>query len=152
MNCYVCCTFWNSHIFKVLDHSKYSWFMTILSFYKPERLQKKLFCCLETYSKYYIIQEIGFIQELFNSGIFNITWHLTPDSWHLTPDICHMTHRGWWKLSQKVSSLALMVSEWRCFEEIITKDQYLNEWMNNKGVHRAALATWGLSKSYLLLS
>ena len=42
------------------------------------------------------------------------------------------------------SSLVFTVQDLRCFEEIFTKDDSLNESMNNKGVCKTGLATLGL--------
>ena len=53
-------------------------------------------------------------------------WHLTPDTWHMTYDTWHMTGGGRWTLFQNVSSLARTVWEWRCSEDISTKDQWVN--------------------------
>ena len=63
-------------------------------------------------------------------------WHLTPDTWPLTPNIlmCHMTHRRWWTLCQNCMSLASMVWEWRCFENIWTKGSLNHELINYKGI------------------
>ena len=53
-------------------------------------------------------------------------WHVTPDIWHLTRDMWHVTLGGGWIFSQNVSSLALIVWEWRCPEDLEEKDQSLN--------------------------
>ena len=37
-----------------------------------------------------------------------------------------------------LSSLALMILVWRCYEDIFTKHDLLNELMNNKGVFRTS--------------
>ena len=47
-------------------------------------------------------------------------WHVTCDMWHVTCDAWHV--RGGWTFCQNVSFLALMVWEWRYFEDISTKD------------------------------
>ena len=58
------------------------------------------------------------------------TWHRTPDTWHLTPDMWHVRHRVWWILFQNGRSPALMVWEWRCFEDIFIKDASVSNLIN----------------------
>ena len=66
--------------------------------------------------------------------------------WHETCDRWHMTHDRWgrWTLSQNFSSLSLMVWEWRCLEDIFTKDELPNESTSEEGVCRTAPGTPGL--------
>ena len=55
------------------------------------------------------------------------TWHLTPDIWYMTCTMWYMTS-GWrWASSQHFSSLALMVWEWRCSDDISTKDDWVSQ-------------------------
>ena len=84
-------------------------------------------------------------------------WHVTLDTWHVTCDMWHMTCDTWQvgggePFSPNFSSLAHVVWEWRCFEDIFTKDELPNEWINElinyKGVCRTAPATPGLLKIY----
>ena len=66
-------------------------------------------------------------------------------------DMWHMTHGVWWTLWQNFRSLALTVWELWCSEDISTKDdplnELINELMNYKGVCRTAPATPGLLKT-----
>ena len=59
---------------------------------------------------------------------------MTCDTWHATSDMWHM--EGDWTFSQNLRFLAHTVWEWRCLEDISTKDEWLNELMNYKGVCR----------------
>ena len=58
------------------------------------------------------------------------TWRVTRDTWHVTRDMWHMTHRGWWTLCQSFRSLALTVWKLWWFEDISTKDRWLNQSIN----------------------
>ena len=71
-------------------------------------------------------------------------WQLTHDMWLMTYDTLHMT--GWvmWTFSQNLSSLALTVWDWRCFEDLEENDESVNELFIDKGVCRTAPATPGL--------
>ena len=69
---------------------------------------------------------------------------MTHDICYVTCDMQHVTHGGRWSFSQNFRSLAHTVWEWRCLEDISTKDQLLNHLMSDKGVCRTALATPGL--------
>ena len=60
-----------------------------------------------------------------------------------------MTHRGWWTLCQNFRSLALTVWKLWWFEDISTKERWLNQSMNYDGVCRTAPATPGLLKILL---
>ena len=71
-------------------------------------------------------------------------WHMTCDKWHGTPDMWKVTCDMWWTFSKNVSSLALMVWEWRRFEDSEEKADSVNQSMNDKGVCRTAPATPGL--------
>ena len=53
-------------------------------------------------------------------------WHVTHDTWYVTCYTWHMTGGGRWTLSQNFSPLALTVWEWRCIEDISTKDDWLS--------------------------
>ena len=63
---------------------------------------------------------------------------MTHDTWHMTCDKCHVTHDRWGEVNF-VSKF-----QWRCSEDISTKDDLLTKSMSNKGVCRTALATPGL--------
>ena len=70
---------------------------------------------------------------------------VTTDPFHGNQcDMWHMTGGGRWTFSQNFSSLALTVWEWRCSEDISTKDDWLSYLMNDEGVCRTAPATPGL--------
>ena len=65
-------------------------------------------------------------------------WHMTCDRWQVTCDRSHMTHKcdTWqmthsvgWTFSQNCSSLALLVWDWQCLEDIWNKG-WLNESIN----------------------
>ena len=71
-------------------------------------------------------------------------WHMTCDMWPATRDMWHMTHRVWWTLCQIFSSLALTVWKLWWFEDISTKERWLNQSINYGGVYRTAPATPGL--------
>ena len=60
-----------------------------------------------------------------SSAVFFITCHLTPDLWCVTCDRWQVTHRGWWTLSQHFRSLALTIWEWRYFEDLEEKDDWV---------------------------
>ena len=65
-------------------------------------------------------------------------WHVTHDTWHMT---CDMWLGGEHSLNY---SEAFMVWEWRCSTDNSTKDGWLNESMNHKGVCITAPAPPGL--------
>ena len=64
-------------------------------------------------------------------------WHVTPDMWHVTRDMWHVTRDTWhvtcdtwpwqvtggsrWTFSQKFSSLALTVWEWRWRDTVVSR-------------------------------
>ena len=50
---------------------------------------------------------------------------MTHDTWHETHDIWHLTHEEKGTFSQNFKSLANMVREWWCFEDIWKKDYQL---------------------------
>ena len=54
--------------------------------------------------------------------------------WHVSCVTCHVTPICGWTFSQNVNSLAFTVWEWRCSEDISTKDEWPNELLNHKGV------------------
>ena len=68
---------------------------------------------------------------------------MTGDRWHMTHDTWHMTHSVGWTFSQNLSSLALLVLDWQCLEDIWTKES-VNESISHRGDCRTALATPGL--------
>ena len=57
------------------------------------------------------------------------TRHVTCDTWLVTCDTWHMTWWGRWTFSQNFSFLALTIWEWRCAEDISTKDEWLTDWL-----------------------
>ena len=70
--------------------------------------------------------------------------HVKCHTWHGTHDKRHMKREMWGKVNllfKNFSFLAFWVWEWRCSEDIFTKDDWLNEWMNCKGVLRTVPAT-----------
>ena len=71
-------------------------------------------------------------------------WHVTHDMWQVTHDMWHVTGWGRWTFTQNFSSLALMVWEWKCTEDISTNHQSLSDLISNGGVYRTAPATPGL--------
>ena len=52
--------------------------------------------------------------------------------WHMTWDTWHVTGVHGWTFSQNLSSLALTTWNWRCFEDIFTKDKWLTQSMNER--------------------
>ena len=74
-------------------------------------------------------------------------WHMTGERWHLTSDTWHMTHIVGWTFSQNVSSLALPVWDWQCFEYISTSHEWVSQSVNYEAVYRTAPATPGLLKN-----
>ena len=56
-------------------------------------------------------------------------WHVTRDTWHVARDTWHVTRDmfGGWTFSQIFSSLALMVCDLWCYEDLEEKDDSLNE-------------------------
>ena len=66
-------------------------------------------------------------------------WHVTCDTGHMTRDMWHRTGGGRWTFSQTFSSLALTVWEWRCSEDISTKDESINEIMTKVFVEQPRL-------------
>ena len=54
-------------------------------------------------------------------------WQMTRDMWHKTCDTRHVTGGGKRTFSKNFSSWALKVWEWRCFEDILTRDHWMNE-------------------------
>ena len=76
---------------------------------------------------------------------FNIlSKKMSGDMWHMTCDMWDVTGGGWWTFSQNVRSLALTIWEWRCFEDIFTKDHWVSELVNDECVCRTSPATPGL--------
>ena len=60
-------------------------------------------------------------------------WHVTRDTWHMTCDmwhVWHMTHIVGWTFAQNFSTLALLVWDWQCLEDICTNKGWVNQWMN----------------------
>ena len=74
------------------------------------------------------------------------------DIWHMTCDTWHVTHGGGWTISKNFRSPALKVWNKQCLEDYEQKDdqlsQWINQWINHKGVCRTALATPGLLISF----
>ena len=58
-------------------------------------------------------------------------WHVACGMWHVTHDTWHVTGGARWAFSKNFSSLALTVCEWRCFEDIFTKDDLLTNSLTN---------------------
>ena len=56
----------------------------------------------------------------------------------------HMKCGRRWFFYQNVSSLSLTIWEWRCFEDIFTKDELMIQLINDEGVCRTAPAKLGL--------
>ena len=56
----------------------------------------------------------------------------------------HVTHGGGWAFFQNFSSPALTAWHRQCLEDILTKHDQLNEWINYEGGYRTALAKPGL--------
>ena len=81
-------------------------------------------------------------------NILLLLWgHVTCDLWHVTHDMWHMTFSVGWPLSRNVSSLALLVLDWQCLEDIWTKGslkQSVSQLISNGGDWRTAPATPGL--------
>ena len=71
---------------------------------------------------------------------------MTRDMWHMTLDTWHMTHDRWGEVNilSKCQLPSSYVWEWRCSEDISTKDHSLGYLMNDEGVSRTAPATPGL--------
>ena len=69
-------------------------------------------------------------------------WHVTRDMWHMTCDTWHVTVGGSWTFLQNFTSLALTFWEWWFVEAIFTKDDWMNEimneWLNDIGVCKTA--------------
>ena len=66
--------------------------------------------------------------------------HMTHDTWHMKRESWHVTCGGRWTLTQHFISLALLVLEWRYFENIFTKDDSKTQQGNDNGVCRTAPA------------
>ena len=64
------------------------------------------------------------------------------DTWHVTSNMWYMTHdrRGRWTFYKNFSSLAFTVCEWRYFENMFTKHDWVTDHLTNqcKGVSRSA--------------
>ena len=58
------------------------------------------------------------------------TRHITCDKWHVTRDMWHLTNGGWWTFFQNFSYLALTVWDRQCLQDISTKDESLNQSIN----------------------
>ena len=102
-------------------------------------------------SEKFLFIDKGYHEKVIPWHVTCDTWHGTHDMWHVTSDMWHMTDGRRWTISQNVSFLALMVWEWRCYEDISTKDDLLTESMSNEGVRRTAPATPGLLKIWHLI-
>ena len=46
---------------------------------------------------------------------------------HVAHDAWHMTHDMWWTLCNNFRSLALIVLDLWCFEDLVEKDHWLNQ-------------------------
>ena len=61
-------------------------------------------------------------------------WHMKGDMWHMTRDMWHVTSDMWHlvgvNILSKFSSLALTVWGRQCFEDISTKDDWVNQSVN----------------------
>ena len=66
--------------------------------------------------------------------------HMTHDTWHMKRESWHVTCGGRRPLTQHFISLALLVLEWRYFENIFTKDDSQTQQGNDNGVCRTAPA------------
>ena len=66
-------------------------------------------------------------------------WHMTHDMWPVTRDMWHMIRNRWWTLCKNFRSLALLVWDLGCFEDLEEMDRWLDG-----GVCRTAPATPGL--------
>ena len=64
----------------------------------------------------------------------------------MTHDTLHVTHGRLRKLCKNVRSLALMVWDLWCHEDLEEKDESFSELINDRGVCRTAPATPGLFK------
>ena len=76
-------------------------------------------------------------------------WHLTPGTWHMTHTIWHVSHdtQEVGKIVSKIqvpicNDLGVMML-WRYFHKV-WGCEWMNQWINDKGVHRTAPATPGL--------
>ena len=73
-------------------------------------------------------QNIFFTFFLLKKNVKLNIW--TCDTWHVTHDTWHMTHSVGWTFSQNFSSLALLVWDWECLEDILTKG-WLNQLLSD---------------------
>ena len=74
------------------------------------------------------------------------TLHLTPDMWHMIQDMWHMTCDTWWGMNilskcQLPSSFGLGSRVSWSFWMKGSPTQWMNEWINDKGVYRTSPAT-----------
>ena len=76
-------------------------------------------------------------------------WHLTPDIWHVTPDKLDVSRdtQGVMRIVSKFQVSSSYGLGLKVFWRFWTK-RSLNEWINNEGVCRTALATPGLLISF----
>ena len=75
------------------------------------------------------------------------TWHVTTDMWHLTCYTWHMTSDTWWGGGVNILSKCQLPSSYSLgtmmiwmFGEKGSLSELFNEWINDKGVCRTALA------------
>ena len=95
------------------------------------------------------LEEVNLLQKMYGSVVLTAldleatsdTWQKTCDMWRVTCDMCHKTNIGWWTFCQHFRTLSLTVWEWRGFEHIWPKDQWLNRSMNHKCGCRTAPTT-----------
>ena len=82
--------------------------------------------------------------------------HVTCDMWHVTRarDTWHVTCLRGWTFSQNFSSLARTVCDLWYYEDLEEKDDWLDQWINekiyDKAVCRMAQATPGLLKTFAM--
>ena len=64
-------------------------------------------------------------------------------SWYVTGDTWQLTYERWWTLCKNIRSLAMMIWDLWCFEDLEEKNNWLNQWINDGGVCTKALTTAG---------
>ena len=79
-------------------------------------------------------------------------WHLTRDTRHVTPDMWHMIC-DMWHIVEGENSLKILAPQFLQFGidsvlKILNKrmNEWIDKWINDKGIYRTAPATPGLSK------
>ena len=94
------------------------------------------------------VDDFYLTKEHFLRKITFSTWLVTRDMWHMTCDMGNMEEGTF---SHNLRSLAHTVWDWRCFEDIFTKDHQRTHWTYNNCLGRSAPASPGLLNMFIFI-